>query len=138
MPCRVTSDGEGAWTDGLAVAIIGAMSDDKPKPVDDLKEGLGLLFRAAKGAVERLPTGNIESVAKDAVKEVGRAFESIGNEIDKAIGKATGSSPPPPQGPPPAEAKRDEKEEKKDEPPKDERRYDDGYAPESPKGPRIG
>jgi hypothetical protein len=38
------------------------MSDEKPKPVDDLKEGLGLLFRAAKGAVERLPTDKLEDV----------------------------------------------------------------------------
>src|SRR5262245_27909055 len=32
------------------------MSDDKSDPVDDLKQGLGLLFKAAKGAVEKLPT----------------------------------------------------------------------------------
>jgi len=114
------------------------MSDEKPKPVDDLKEGLGLLFRAAKGAVEKLPTDKVEVVAKDAVKEVTRAFESIGNEIDKAFGK-TGSQPPahnapPPQ--PPTEAKAEEKDE--NEPPKAPQ-YDDGYAPEPPpKGPRIG
>jgi hypothetical protein len=104
------------------------MSDDKPKPVDDLKHGLGLLFRAAKGAVESLPTDKIEDVAKDAAKEVSRAFESLGSEIDKAIGKVTGSAPPPPEAhaAPPAE--------KKEEP-----RYDDGYAPEPPpKGPRVG
>lgn len=108
------------------------MSDENRKPVDDLKEGLGLLFRAAKGAVEKLPTDKLEDVAKDAAKEVGRAFESIGNEIDKAFGK-TGSSPPP--AAPPAEAKKDD--DKPAEPPKEEPKYDDGYAPE-PKGPRVG
>jgi hypothetical protein len=41
------------------------MSDEKPKPVDDLKAGLGLLFRAAKGAVDRLPTDKLEDVVKD-------------------------------------------------------------------------
>lgn len=114
------------------------MSDDKPKPVDDLKEGLGLLFRAAKGAVERLPTDKLEDVAKDAAKEVGRAFESLGNEIEKVVGKVAGSSPsahaPPPTGhaPPPAEAKADQ-------PPVEPPKYDDGYAPEPPpKGPRVG
>ena len=112
------------------------MSDDKPRPVDDLKEGLGLLFRAAKGAVEKLPTDKLEDVAKDAVKEVGRAFESIGTEIEKVVGKVSGSSPPPQQpqaghAQPPAEAKPEE--EKPAEPPK----YDDGYAPEPPKGPRV-
>jgi hypothetical protein len=119
------------------------MSDDKPKPVDDLKEGLGLLFRAAKGAVEKIPTKKAEDVAKDAVKEVSRAFESLGSEIDKAFGKG-GSQPPAQQqgqGQPPAaqteatEAKKGEKEEAPKEPPQ----YDDGYAPEPPpKGPRIG
>jgi hypothetical protein len=121
------------------VVIIRRMSDDKPKPVDDLKEGLNLLFRAAKGAVEKLPTDKLEDVAKDAAKEVSRAFESIGNEIDKAFGKTTGSAPPP-QGhaPPPPEAKSDDKAKEKAEAPKEEPRYDDGYAPDPPKGPRIG
>lgn len=105
------------------------MSDDKPKPVDDLKQGLGLLFRAAKGAVEGLPTGKIEDAAKDAAKEVGRAFESLGSEIEKVLGVKPEAPPPAaaaPEAPPP-------------EPPK----YDDGYAPhapppEPPKGPRVG
>jgi hypothetical protein len=119
------------------------MSDDKPKPVDDLKEGLGLLFRAAKGAVEAIPTeklegvtgkiegvaGKIEGVAKDAAKEVGRAFESIGGEVDKLIHKK-GSQPPQAAAPPAAPAP---------EPPKEDVTYDDGYAPEPPpKGPRVG
>jgi hypothetical protein len=111
---------------------------DKPKPVDDLKEGLGLLFRAAKGAVESLPTDKIEGVAKDAAKEVGRAFESLGSELEKVItGKPAQPAAPPPDAnasttanaAPPAPAP---------EPPKDDVKYDDGYAPEPPKGPRVG
>ena len=35
------------------------MSDEKPTPVDDLKQGLNLLFRAARGAVEKLPADKI-------------------------------------------------------------------------------
>jgi hypothetical protein len=106
------------------------MSDDKPKsdPVDDLKQGLGLLFRAAKGAVEKLPTDKVEDVAKDAAKEVARAFETIGHEVEKVISpnkdKKTGSQPPPaeantnpPATPPEGEAPK----------------YDDAYAPEPPK-----
>lgn len=119
------------------MVIIGRMSDDKPRPVDDLKEGLGLLFRAAKGAVEKLPTDKLEDVAKDAVKEVGRAFESIGNEIEKVVGKVSGSAPQPPPDahapPPPAEAQANEAQ-----PPAEPPKYDDGYAPEPPKGPRVG
>jgi len=119
------------------------MSDDKPKPVDDLKEGLGLLFRAAKGAVESLPIPNTDKVegyakdaakgAKDAAKEVGRAFESIGGEVEKLIHPNKPNTQPPPQAAaPPADAAAAA------EAPKDEAKYDDGYAPEPPKGPRVG
>jgi len=115
------------------------MSDDKPKPVDDLKQGLGLLFRAAKGAVDAagaaLPADKIENVAKDAAKEVGRAFESLGNEIDKVIHpKATNVADAPPQAAAPPQANA----QPQPEPPKDDVKYDDGYAPEPPKGPRVG
>jgi len=107
------------------------MSDDqqKPKPLEDLKEGLGLLFRAAKGAAEKLPVEKVEGVAKDAAKEMGRAVETIGGEIDKLWNKATGSEK--------AEASA---EEKKPEEKKEEQPYDDAYAPEPnpPKGPRVG
>lgn len=115
------------------------MSDDKPKPVDDLKEGLGLLFRAAKGAVEKLPTDKLEDVAKDAVREVGRAFETLGNEIEKVVGKVSGATTPPQQPPagptsPPAETEGESDAPRKDIAPK----YDDAYAPPPPKGPRVG
>lgn len=106
------------------------MSDDKPNPVDDLKQGLGLLFRAAKGAVEKIPTDKVEDVAKDAAKEVARAFESLGHEVEKVIhpNKRPASSPPPPEAsaqpaqppaPPPA-------------PEGEQKRIDDAYAPEPP------
>lgn len=114
------------------------MSDDKSKPLDDLKQGLGLLFRAAKGAVEtvaeKVPTEKIEEAATDAVKEVGRALETVGTEIEKAIGSVTGSTPPkaeaaaPPAPAPPAPAA----------PPAPQEHFDDAYAPEPPKGPRVG
>ena len=104
------------------------MSDEKPKtdPVDDLKQGLGLLFRAAKGAVEKLPTDKVEDVAKDAAKEVARAFETIGHEVEKVMSpnaQKKGSQPPP------AEVKSDAPKPPENEPPK----YDDAYAPEPPK-----
>jgi hypothetical protein len=114
------------------------MSDDNPKPLDDLKQGLGLLFRAAKGAVDSLPKGKIEDVVKDGAKEVGKAFESLGSEIDKAWNKATGTSPPPAdaQGNPgaPHAPHAPEGEAKEPEAPS----YDDAYAPDGSKGPRVG
>jgi len=120
------------------------MSDEKPKPVDDLKQGLGLLFRAAKGAVDKLPTDKIEGAVKDGAKEVGRAFETVANELDKAFQKATGSQPPagPTNAQPPHATNPDGTahaqgpDAKKDGPP--EAPFDDAYAPEPPKGPRVG
>ena len=119
------------------------MSDDKPKPVDDLKQGLNLLFRAAKGAVDKIPTDKIEGAVKDGAKEVGKAFETVANEIDKAFTNVTGrpASSPPPHARSPRAATAAEAEEagKKDaQPPQ---HYDDAYAPEPPgpgKGPRVG
>ncbi len=108
------------------------MADEPKKPLEDLKEGLGLLFRAAKGAVENLPTEKVEGVAKDAVKEVGKAFDTIGGEIDKVWNKATGSQAP-------AKASAEEKKEEPAAPAAPEQPYDDAYAPEPPKGgPRVG
>jgi hypothetical protein len=116
------------------------MSDDKPKPVDDLKQGLNLLFRAAKGAVDKIPTDKIEGAVREGAKEVGKAFESVATEIDKVVTNVTTrpGSAPPPHAPPPA-ATAAEEAAKKDAPPP--QHYDDAYAPEPPapgKGPRIG
>jgi hypothetical protein len=116
--------------------MITAMSDDeKPKPLDDLKQGLGLLFRAAKGAAEKLPVDKVENVAKDAAKEMGRAVETIGDELDKLYKKATGSEKPAAKADEAGDGQTED-EKKKEEPPQ---HYDDAYAPEPPpKGPRIG
>jgi len=128
------------------------MSDEKPKPVDDLKQGLNLLFRAAKGAVEKLPTDKIEGAVKDGAKEVGKAFESVANELDKAFthvahraGGTTpdpqpepGSNPHPPE-PTTAEGVQQAKQQHDAEgAEKKDAHYDDAYAPEPPKGPRVG
>ena len=120
------------------------MSDEK-KPLDDLKEGLGLLYRAAKGAAAKIPTEKIETTAKGAVKEVGKAVESLGSEVDKLWSSAAGldkdakAHAAPPAQPPAARPTADGAAPKKDEPPA--QHWDDAYAPEPPappKGPRIG
>ena len=92
------------------------MSDDKPKapdPIEDVRKGLGLLFRAAKGAVEKLPTKELEEVVVTSAREVGRALENVGKTIEREVirvkddlkpggqGGAPGAnaSPPPPSPP---------------------------------------
>ncbi len=46
-------------------------------PVDDLKKGLGLLFRAAKGAVASVQPERIEGAVRGVSKEFERAVDSI-------------------------------------------------------------
>jgi hypothetical protein len=72
------------------------MPEDKKKtdPLDDLQRGVGLLFRAAKNAVDQLPTqklSGVEEVVKTSVKEVGRALENVTERIAENL------RPPPPK-----------------------------------------
>jgi hypothetical protein len=69
------------------------MSDDKPRPLQDVRKGLGLLFRAAKAAVEKLPTRSVEDVVVTSAREVGRAIENVASTIERGVfGKKSGSS----------------------------------------------
>jgi hypothetical protein len=60
--------------------------DDKPDPLNDVKKGLGLLFRAARTAATRLskegaPLDKLEEVVRTGAREVGRAFENVTNTV---------------------------------------------------------
>src|SRR5579872_2199668 len=72
------------------------MPDDKPNPLDDVRKGLGLLFRAAKTTIEKLPTKDIEEVVVTTAREVGRAVENVGKTIERDVfgGKVVGRTPP--------------------------------------------
>ncbi len=62
-----------------------AMSDDKPNPFEDVRKGLGLLFRAARTTVERMPRKNLEEVVMTSAREVGRAIENVGRTIEREV-----------------------------------------------------
>ena len=104
--------------------------DEKPNAVDDLKKGLGLLFRAAKTAVDKLalPDGSkLEDVVMSGAREVGRAVENVADTIDRELFH----KPPPPQ------ASTDPTADGPHDPPSGQ---GDKAAPgaEEPKGPRVG
>jgi hypothetical protein len=61
------------------------MSDEKPNPLDDVRKGLGLLFRAAKTAAEKLPTKDLEEVVVTSAREVGRALENVGRTLEREV-----------------------------------------------------
>jgi hypothetical protein len=114
-----------------------AMSDEnseKPDPIEDIRKGLGLLFRAAKSTFDQLPTRQFEDVVLTGAREVGRAIESVTGAIDKQIFKRDGgpskaetSSSTEPRGP------ADPKPE-----PTTEAQSDASRPPDEPKGPRVG
>lgn len=99
----------------------------KPDPLEDLQKGFGLLFRAAKTAVEQLPSGRVEDVIKIGVKEVGRALENVTETIAENVfhhkkpeeKKSAATEEPKPEAP-----RADEP--RAEEPPVDE-----------PRGPRV-
>jgi hypothetical protein len=64
------------------------MPDDdksKPDPIEDVRKGLGLLFRAAKGAVEKIPTKDLEQVVVTSAREVGRALENVAKSVEREV-----------------------------------------------------
>jgi hypothetical protein len=86
--------------------------DDKPSPIEDLRKGLGLLFRAAKTTLEKLPTGELEEAVVSSAKEVGRAIENVTQTVEKQIFRRPGveTKPHDPAAPvaPAADAKPEE------------------------------
>jgi hypothetical protein len=61
------------------------MSDDRPNPLTDVIKGLGLLLRAAKTTVERLPTKDLEEVVLTSAREVGRAIENVATTVEREV-----------------------------------------------------
>ena len=74
---------------------LGPPSDDKPKPVEDLKEAALACFSELRRARSSPPHRQDRGRREGRRQEVGRAFESIGSEVDKLIHpNKTGTQPP--------------------------------------------
>jgi hypothetical protein len=74
------------------------MPDDKSSPLDDVRKGLGLLYRAARTTVEKLPTKDLEEAVVTSAREVGRAIENVGKTLEREVfGKKHGADAPPPK-----------------------------------------
>jgi hypothetical protein len=108
------------------------MSDEnseKPDPIEDVRKGLGLLFRAARSTLDQLPKRQFEEAVLSGAREVGRAIESVTGAIDKQIFKRD-ATPPKAQGP--AQEPSTEKE------PAAGTESGAPHPPDEPKGPRVG
>ena len=95
------------------------MSDDKPTPLEDVRKGLGLLFRAARTAMERLPKGGVEEVVATSAREVGRAIENVASAVEREVFGKRGQ---------PSQSTRNPAQPQRSEP-------TDGVKPEEPKPP---
>jgi hypothetical protein len=65
-------------------------NDEKPSPpsaFDDVRKGLGLLFRAAKTVAQKIPTDPLEKVVLDGAREVGRAVENVATTVTSTLEK---------------------------------------------------
>jgi hypothetical protein len=95
------------------------MSDEKPNPLADVRKGLGLLFRAARTAAEKLPTKDLEEVVVASAREVGRALENVGRTLEREVfGKK--DEPPAHEKPHDEEPPHDEESHPASSPPPDE------------------
>jgi hypothetical protein len=64
------------------------MSENKPEPPNPLRDavkGLGLLLRAAKTTVEKLPKKDIEEMIVTSAREVGRAIENVASTVEREV-----------------------------------------------------
>ena len=104
-----------------------------------MRKGLGLLFRAAKTAVDSLPTGKLEDVVMSGAREVGRAVENVADTIDRELFHKGAAAAP--VQPPPPEANNEHAAPAKASAPRDEAKASAEPAKkgdEAAKGPRVG
>jgi hypothetical protein len=78
-----------------------AIMSDQPDPLNDVRRGLGLLWRAARTAARRWPTTDLEEVVTTSAREVGRAIENVAATIEREMFAKSGSGKPPSSTPPP-------------------------------------
>jgi hypothetical protein len=98
--------------------------DKKPDPIEDVRKGLGLLFRAAKGAVEKIPTKDMEQLVVSSAREVGRALENVAKGVEREVSRVKDDLKPhgsatPPKPPSGDEAKPEDKKDEEPKPPTD-------------------
>jgi len=81
------------------------MSDDR-KPSEDLKEGLSLLFRAARGAAKQVDVSKIDKTLDKAFTEVVRVAGTVGRVVGDELNRVSAKPPwadKPTEEPKPAE-----------------------------------
>lgn len=68
------------------------MSDDR-KPSEDLKEGLSLLFRAARGVAKQVDVSKIDKTLDKAFTEVVRVAGTVGRVVGDELNRVSAKPP---------------------------------------------
>jgi hypothetical protein len=92
------------------------MSDDR-KPSEDLKEGLSLLFRAARGVAKQVDVSKIDKTLDKALTEVVRVAGTVGRVVGDEINRVSAKPPwadKPTEDPKPSEASAGEEKPQED------------------------
>jgi hypothetical protein len=95
------------------------------RPIDDLKDGFSLIFRAARGMAKDIQPDKVDHAMNTGAKELVRVINTVGRalgaELEKNFGgqdqpPKRGSAPPPAGGPPPDAPRATAQEPAKDAP----------------------
>jgi len=70
------------------------MSDER-KPSEDLKEGLGLLFRAARGAAKQVDVSKIDKGLDKAISQASRVATNVGRAVSDEVNRVSSQQSPP-------------------------------------------
>jgi hypothetical protein len=76
-----------------SVFILQYMSDER-KPKDDFKEGLGLIFRAAKGVVKQVDISKVDKELDKVITGVGRVAVNVGRVVGDELNRVAAKDHP--------------------------------------------
>lgn len=70
------------------------MSDER-KPSEDLKEGLGLIFRAARSAAKQVDVSKIDKGLDKAISQATRVATHVGRAVADEVNRMSSNTTPP-------------------------------------------
>ena len=87
--------------DGVTAESSEGSSDEQAehrndKPVEDLKEGLGLLWRAATGTAQELKRQMDDAGLSEKIQQASRDIETVANQAAEQVGQMLAGVKPPP------------------------------------------
>lgn len=63
------------------------------KPSDDFKEGLGLIFRAARQVVQQVDVSKIDKSLEKAIESTGKVVYAVGQAVSNEVNRVAARPP---------------------------------------------